>query len=92
MKEGSFDAVRVEVVKLADDKFELCISNKYPESENVWVWARDVVDRIDLRYSSDLKECPIEYFATYFAIDMQPTHESNPTRKIKRGDLLSFGR
>lgn len=58
MREGVFDAIRVEVVK-STDQYELCVSNAYPETENVWVWARDVVDRINLRLRADMEACPI---------------------------------
>ena len=93
-KEGTFDAVKVKVVKTDQGRYQLCISNAYPESENVWVWARDVVDRLDLRFRADMKECPIEYFATYFEIELsrELVRDSALTRKIRRGDLLSFGR
>ncbi len=65
------------------------MENKYPDTENIWVWARDVLDRNDLKYAHYMGECPIEYYATYFEVELEKKED---TRKIQTSDLLSFGR
>ena len=69
----------------------MCIVNVYPEEENIFVWARDVVSELRTPQFSFI---PTEYFATYFEWD--PIHtakelESAATSKVTGADVLSFG-
>ena len=69
----------------------MCIVNVYPEEENIFVWARDVVSELRTPQFSSI---PTEYFSTYFEWD--PIHtakelDSAPTSKVTGADALSFG-
>ena len=71
----------------------MVVRNRSTDEAEVWVWARDVVGRNDLRYQSHLRDCPIEYFATYFQIQVPDDKILAPeTRSVSQEDTLSFGR
>lgn len=40
---GTFDAVEFIADEVGPDRWRILMQNKY-ESENVWVWARDVLN------------------------------------------------
>ena len=96
----SFDAVQFEAGEIEPGKWSIFMENKY-ESENAWVWARDVVDNLKKKYWDEMKGCPIEAWGTYFEVNINETEREEETVGCeilengfvkRKGDLISFGR